>query len=237
MEEFEMSGSRKNQRSASAALLALLACAALGCAANGEQQQAGKVLRTSFLKNYDELQSGKEGQALLRYVNPGADFSRYDKIKLDPVMVWTKQGSSLADQPMDEVQSLVDHLDASLRESLGRDYQLVEKPGPGVMRLRVAITEADGAPAVMGTVSGTGPGAHMIQGARKLATGTSTFVDSAGVEAELLDSQTEERLAAAIDRRVVQTSAQSWDDINQMFDFWADKLAERLKEARSASRK
>lgn len=232
-----MSGSRKNQRPASVALLALLGWAALACAATGEQQQAGKVLRTSFLRNYDELQSGKEGQALLRYVNPGADFSRYDKIKLDPVMVWTKQSSSLANQPLEEVQSLVDHLDASLRESLGRDYQLVERPGPGVMRLRVAITEADGAPAVMGTVSGTGPGAHLIQGARQLATGTTAFVESAGVEVELLDSQTEERLAAAIDRRVVQTPARSWDDIEQMFDFWADKLAERLKEARAGSGK
>jgi hypothetical protein len=100
------------------------------------------------------------------------------------------------------------------------------------MRLRVAITEADGAPAITGTVSANGPGAHMIQGVRKLTTGTAEFVDRAGVEAELLDSLTQERLAAAIDRRVVRTSAESWDDIHQIFDFWADQLALRLREAR-----
>ena len=228
-----MSESGKRHELASAALLALLGCMAIGCASDAGPQQASRVVKTSFLKNYDELQTGKEGQALLRYVNPDADFARYGKIKLDPVMVFTTANSTLADLPVDEVQGLVDHLEASLRESLSRDYQLVERPGPDVMRLRVAITEADGAPAVTGTVSGSGPGAHMIQGARKLATGTSTFVDRAGVEAELLDSLTDERLAAAIDRRVVQTSAESWDDINQMFDFWADKLAERLEYARS----
>jgi hypothetical protein len=236
MEELDMPGFEKTRETASAALLALLGCVAIGCASDAGPRQAGKVVKTSFLKNYDELQPGGEGEALMRYVDPEADFSRYDKIKLDPVMVWTRSKSGLSALPAEEVQSLVDHLDASLRESLARDYSLVERPGPGVMRLRVAITEADGAPAVMGTVSGAGPGAHLIQGARKLATGTSTFVDRAGVEAELLDSQTDERLAAAIDRRVVQTSAESWDDINQMFDFWADKLAERLKAARSANR-
>jgi hypothetical protein len=235
LEDFDMSGSRKIGGSVRAALFALVGCIALGCASDtGQQQQASRVVKTSFLKNYSELQSGEAGQALMRYVDPAADFSRYDRIKLDPVMVWTKEGSNLAALPADEIQSLVDHLDASLRASLGRDYELVERPGPGVMRLRVAITEADGAPAVAGTVSGAGPAAHLIQGARKLATGTATFVDTAGVEAELLDSQTEQRLAAAIDRRVVQTSAQSWDDIEKMFDFWADKLAERLREVRGA---
>jgi hypothetical protein len=231
-----MSGFRNTREGASAALLALVACIAIGCASDAGPQQASRVVKTSFLKNYDELHAGGEGEALMRYVNPEADFARYDKIKLDPVMVFTTRSSSLADLPVDEVQSLVDHLDAALRESLSRDYQFVERSGPGVMRLRVAITEADGAPAVTGTVSGSGPGAHLIQGARKLATGTSTFVDRAGVEAELLDSQTDERLAAAIDRRVVQTSAESWDDINQMFDFWAEKLAERLKVARTAKK-
>jgi hypothetical protein len=228
-----MPGPRKSRTFARAALSALLACAASACVTEGEQQQASKVVKTSFLKNYSELQAGGEGQALMRYRDPNVDFSKYDKIKLDPVTVWTNQRSNLADLPVDEIQSLVDYLDASLRNRLSRDYQLVDRPGPGVMRLRVAITEADGAPAVAGTVSGEGPVAHLIQGTRKLATGTSTFIDTAGVEAELLDSLTEQRLAAAIDRRVVATSAESWDDIHKIFDFWSDKLAERLKDARS----
>jgi uncharacterized protein DUF3313 len=228
-----MSGSRKSRAFARAALGALLVCATGACTTEGEQAQATKVVKTSFLRNYSELEAGGEGQALMRYRDPGVDFSKYDKIKLDPVTVWTDERSNLATLPVDEIQSLVDYLDASLRARLSKDYQLVDRPGPGVMRLRVAITEADGSPAVAGTVSGDGPLAHLIQGSRKLATGTTTFVDRAGVEAELLDSLSEQRLAAAIDRRVVTTSAQSWDDIHKLFDFWADKLAERLREARS----
>jgi len=231
-----MSGSRKSRECARSVLAALLGCIAISCASEGEHEQASKVFKTGFLKNYSELQAGGQGQALLRYRDPSVDFSQYDKIKLEPVMVFTTQKSSLADLPIEEVQSLVDYLDGALRDRLGRDYQLVDKPGPGVMRIRVAITEADGAPAVMGTVSGNGPGAHLINGTRKLTGGTAKFVDRAGVEVELLDSLTEQRLAAAIDRRVVQTSAENWDDIHRIYDFWADKLAERLRELRGAKR-
>ena len=227
-----MPAPRISRTFARSVLCALIACAATACVTEGEQQQATKVVKTSFLRNYDELQAGKEGQALMRYRDPSVDFSKYDKIKLDPVTVWTNERSNLATLPADEIQSLVDYLGAALRDRLSKDYQLVDRPGPGVMRLRVAITEADGSPAVAGTVSGDGPLAHLIQGSRKLATGTTTFVDRAGVEAELLDSLTEQRLAAAIDRRVVTTSAQSWDDIHKIFDFWSDKLAERLRLAR-----
>lgn len=235
VEEVEMSEGWRGRAPGYRVLVAFLGAVAISCASGSGHQQARTALRTSFLGNYAELQAGAEGQALLRYVDPAADFTRYDKIAMDPVLVWAKEGSNLADLPVEEIQSLVDQLDASLRERLGRDYQLVDRAGPGVMRLRVAITEADGAPSVMGTVSAWGPGARMLAGARTLATGTASFVDRAGVEAEILDSLTNRRLAAAIDRRVVQTTAESWEEIHRIFDFWADRLAGRLSEARSGS--
>jgi hypothetical protein len=230
-----MSGSPSSHPFARGALIALLGSAALSCASDSSTpQQAQRVVRTSFLGDYSELERGASGQALLRYVEPTADFSRYDKIVMDPVVIWAKETSDLAELPIDEVQSLVDYADGSLRDRLGRDYAFVDRPGPGVMRLRVAITEAEGAPAVMGTVSGTGPGARLITGARKLATGTSVFVERAGAEVEILDSLTQQRLVAAIDRQLVQTQAESWDDIHRILDLWSDRLAQRLGELRSS---
>jgi hypothetical protein len=121
----------------------LLGAAALGCA-TAPTQQARKASPVGFLGDYSQLQAGAKGQALLRYVNPAVDFSRYDKISLDPVTVWVEASSSLADLPAEEVQALVDYLDNSLRERLARDFTLVDRPAPGAIRLRVAITEAEG---------------------------------------------------------------------------------------------
>jgi hypothetical protein len=57
------------------------------------------------------------------------------------------------------------------------------------------------------------------------------------VEAELLDSLTGERLAAAVDRRVgqtrVRTGAGTWEDVEESFDHWSEMLAARLQELRS----
>jgi hypothetical protein len=63
------------------ALIVLTAATLLaGCAAS---QQARDIKESGFLGNdYALLRPGEEGEALLRYVDPDAPWSTYDKIKL-----------------------------------------------------------------------------------------------------------------------------------------------------------
>jgi hypothetical protein len=72
---------------------------------------------------------------------------------------------------------------------------------------------------------------------KKVATGTAAFVGKAGVEAEIQDSMSEERLAAAVDRQVGQKRLEgvtnTWDDVNQAFDYWSERLRMRLAELRA----
>jgi hypothetical protein len=93
----------------------------------------------------------------------------------------------------------------------------------------------------MGNISAVLPQMRLISGAKRLATGTASFVGSAGVEAELLDSLSGERLAAAIDRRAGQTrlrgSDSTWEDVEQAFDHWSEMLAARLREVRTPGRR
>lgn len=212
----------------------LLVTVLVGCAAT---QQARDVETTGFLTNYAQLEPGGGEYALLVYVNPDTDFRRYDRILIDPVTLWRGSASRLDDVPEDELQGLADYLDASLRETLKQDYTLVRQPAPGVMRLRVAITEAEGASVAMDTVSTIIPQARLLSGAKKLATGTHAFVGSAGVEGELVDAVSGERLMAAVDRRVggkrVAGVTSTWDDVRGAFDFWSERVRTRLAELRA----
>jgi Protein of unknown function (DUF3313) len=52
-----------------------------------------------FLPNASLLQPGGSGQAALVYRNPTADFSRYNKVLLDPVTIWTAPDSQLNNVP------------------------------------------------------------------------------------------------------------------------------------------
>jgi hypothetical protein len=214
---------------------ALVTLLAAGCATT---EQVREVEKSGFLGDYSELQPGGEGQVALRYINPRAQFSRYSKVLIDPVTLWVSEGSSVSGVPVEDRKMLVDYVHTALSDSLGKDYALVGEPGPGVMRLRVAITEAQQAPVVMSTVSNVVPQMLVLSNLKKMVTGTQAFVGGAAVEGELLDATTGERLAAFVDRRsggksIERIGAGSWNDFKNACQVWADLLAKRLAEFRA----
>jgi len=216
------------------------ACLAVGLAGCAPTHQARSVKPAGFLGDYSRLQPGKEGEALLVYRNANAQWRKYDKMLIEPVTIWGGGAKSglLMDVPADEEQVLADYLDASLRNALGKDYKLVDRPGPGVMRLRVAITEAEGSTVPLDLASTVIPQIRTLSTAKRIATGTDLFVGKAGIEGELKDSLTDERLAAAVDRRVGQKSVEgvgnTWGDVEDAFDQWAERLRARLAQLRAS---
>ena len=211
----------------------LMVVSVAGCASTS---QARKVESSGFLGNYAALQPGADGEAQLIYVSPTAEFSSYTKILMDPIVVHAADGdSSLSKVPADELQSIVDYLDATVREHLQSDYTFVTTPGPDTMRLRIAITEAKGANVILSAASTVTPAGLAVNGLKKAVTGKSTGVGSASCEMELLDSVTNTRLAAAVDSRVggKANSFSKWQGVKDAYDYWAERLNVRLAEFRS----
>jgi hypothetical protein len=209
-------------------------CVALmlwGCAT------AEKVRPTGFLRDYSQLAKPEgDDRAQLTYVNPHADFRKYDMIMVDPVTVWDAGGTAVP--PREEAQSLADDLDDSLRITLGQDYRIVEQAGPGVMRLRVALTEGEDSWHVRDNVASRYD--DELRDARpEPSSATRGFVGRAGIEGEMLDALTGERLLAAVDRRAgarrLIAASKPWEDVRDLFDFWSDRLRLRLAELRGAA--
>ena len=226
-------GRMANRRLASVlALTAVLIVA--GCATT---RQTRSVENSGFLGNYSDLREGESGEAQLVFIKPGAHWATYDKIAIDPVTLWTS-AESVANVPPEDQQLLVDYLDASLREHLQKDYQIVDRPEAGALRLRVAITDAKGARVVANTVSKIIPQLRLLTTVGGLAADTTVLVGRVGVEAEILDSVTNERLAAAVDRRAgtkaLRGGLSTWADVQNAFDYWSERLRTRLAELRGA---
>jgi hypothetical protein len=217
--------------------LTLVAGLMTGCKST---YQARKAAPSGFLGNYSQLKEGKGEEALMVYVNPKADFKKYKKIKLDPVRIYATQDSSLAKLPREDLQRLVNYLDATLREHLKKDYAIVDKPGSDVMRVRVAITEAKGANVALDTFSTLMPIGLAVSEIKNLAVGSHSFVGSVGAECEALDGDNT-RLFAAVDARVGQKVTgkfdkfDKWRTATDSFDYWAERLQTRLTEMRNKS--
>ena len=213
-------------------ILAVLA--ASGCSAT---HQARSVKTSGFLGDYTQLHEGKGDEALLTYVSSSTNFNRYTKIMMDPIKVYPGVGDSLfGSMPDEDLQKLLNYLDATLRKSLGTDYVFVKSPGPDVMRMRIALTESDGSQTVRDVASSIVPIGMAISALKSVAVGRASGVGAACVEFELLDSQSGQRLAASVDRRIGNKYTGKFDKFNRWratqaaFDYWAERLQKRLNE-------
>jgi hypothetical protein len=214
------------------AALCILVCLC-GCTTT---HQVSRVQTSGFLGDYSQLRKGGTDEAQLVYINPAADWSKYKKIMMDPIVLYTAtERSKVSRLPRQEIQALLNYLDARLRQELGKDYQFVTAPGDDVMRLRVALTEARGRKVLLNTVSTVMPIGLAISTAQRVTLGTHTGVGQTNVEAEIVDSRSSECLMAAVDaragRKVVLPILDTFNrtrDVTNAFDYWAGRTRERL---------
>jgi hypothetical protein len=205
-------------------IMALAACSVT------EQAKPDTVQQTGFLKNYSQLQPGAKDQALLVYFNPNARWTQYTKVMIEPVTFWGDASSNVSVQ---DQQQLCSYYYNKLNEDVSQKFQIVDRAGPGVMTLRVALTDPTAATPVLRSVSVVIPQARLLNSVANLATGSYAFVGSAQSEGEVVDSQTGERLAAAVDKRsgglsIKNANVWQWGDAENAMDYWAQRTADRL---------
>jgi len=216
-------------------------CLLLGAGGCAATQEARSVEKSGFLGDYSMLKEGErstfaqgaQNQALLIYKNPAADWRKYKKIQLDPVTVWMSQkDSQLKDVAVEDRQRLAALLWSQLDEQLRKDYEMTAEPGPDVLRIQVAITEAGDSNATLDTVTSLIPQTRLLTGAKGLATGVSGFTGSASVEMKTTDAESGALLVAAVDRRGGTKSlsgmTNEWHDVEEAYRFWAEKTRYRL---------
>ena len=191
---------------------------------------------SGFLKDYTELAQGRGDQAQLLFIDQAADFSGYERVMIDPVTVWTREGSDLEYAPREELQQLADSLETMLRQQVGLDFDLVSQPRAGTLRIRTAITEAQKSKVVLDIVSKVLPPAIITGAIGRLATGTYAFVGRAAIEMEVLDAISGKRLIAAADERAgtksLRGSTDEWSDVHDAFEHWADAVRAALSTLR-----
>jgi hypothetical protein len=173
---------------------------------------------------------GSDQQAMLRYVNPNANWSSYTKIMIAPVTYWADDDSkvSAADQ-----QALCNYMYTVLVKDLGKNFAIVDQPGPGVIKVSAALTDATSAVPVLRSVSVVVPQARALSVIKMAATGTYAFVGSAQGALKLNDSVSGVLLAAAVDKRAGGASVKNitvfeWGDADHAMDYWGNLIDQRL---------
>ncbi|MFA4984885.1 MAG: DUF3313 domain-containing protein [Candidatus Omnitrophota bacterium] len=217
--------------------IGVIAAVIAGCATT---EQVPNVRMSGFLSDYSQLHRGKSGQAEFTYLDHSVDLNKYQKVMLDPVQLWAadNEKSALSRLSKEDQQLLVNYLYVALRDALQRDYTVVDEPGPDVMRVRCAITEARATSPVKDVISTVTPAGLGLSYAKRLVLGTHSGVGVVSVEGELSDSISGHRIAAVVDRRAGTKSITSkptrWGDVQDAFNFWARRMQTNLAVIRAS---
>ena len=187
----------------------------------------------------DQLTPGEQGEAGLRYVNPKGTFTQYDKVMIVVVGFFGSEPAKV--QPKDE-QQLTNVFYKSLHEALTKRYQVVDEPGLGVMKVEVALLDAEAATPGARSITMVVPQLRVLSVGYAAVSGRYPFAGGGSATVKVSDSMTEQVLGAGVDRRAgggaVRTAAQwQWGDAENAIKLWASLLADGMYAYTSGQKK
>lgn len=219
---------------------ALVVMLAAGCATTEQVAVKDQPAVCGFLGDVcHQLKPGQEGEAGLRWVNPKAQLTTYNKVMVNMVGFFGSDASKVS--PKDQ-QTVTDSFAKALTDELSKKYQVVDQGGPGVLKLQVAILDAEAATPGMRSITMVVPQMRLLTTGASVATGKYPFAGGAEAAAKLTDSVTGEVLAAGVDRRVgggsIKTAAQwEWGDAENAMKAWAAMITTNMYAYTSGARK
>jgi hypothetical protein len=206
---------------AAACTIALASCSTGGRSPSG------------FLSRYSQLNAGYgTADAVAVFVNPDADFRKYDSVMFDPVTTIVAAPGISAEVK----DQLAAYLSEGLRAQTASGMRVVGSPGPTTIRVRTALTDVIEGQRSGKPVTTTHANPRATLSGRLGSEGIAAFISSVGFEGEILDSVTGERLSALSDHRIgvkrEATPATTWAGVRSATNQGAAKLWARFTAAR-----
>ena len=190
---------------------------------------------SGFIEDYPALEKDADREGALIYRKPGSDWKVYTKIMIDPVEIWYSPDSKYKGISPDDLKILADTFRNAVISALEPVYPVVGKPGPDVLGIRLAITNVSVKKKRRGLLGYT-PIGIVVGGVKRLAgVSKSIILQDATIEAELLDSQSNERVGVLIDKlsateEIKKKKKREWEDIVAILDFYAKRFRSRMDE-------
>ena len=176
---------------------------------------------SGFLGDYPRMRPSPRISGAWGWWHPRKRISDYLKIMIDPVTVFLHPQAQSRGVNPDELKELADYFRYQMVSRIlsSGKYEIVHAAGPGVLRIRAAITDVQPSKVLLNVTPVLG------------ATGVG--VGGASMEAECLDTESGERILAVIATRKgdpfeVQEGSSKWGDTQAVLREWAQVLREAL---------
>jgi hypothetical protein len=243
------------------ALLAGCATPSTGTDVVASENAKDKVPSVGFLSDPARLRAVRADEGLLCWRHASVDWKRYDKVMIERIQVYVTPASEQSPIDPTDLKALLDYFHSALVKNLSPEVQLVTAPGPGVLRVRLALTSlvpTNTLASMAGTAVPYGFVAEMGSGAATgRPVGSTPYLGKTGLEAQFRDGATGAVLAECADTQIglkyaadlnkgATTAAEawmngyvssftSWSYAQEAFNKWSAAFARRFAELRSQS--
>jgi len=191
------------------------------------------VQKTGFLSDYSQLKPGGDDRAALYYIKPGVDLKPYNKLMFERFVVLLSDSAEYREIDPAMLKELTDYYQNAVFTAVKDGYEIVDQPGPGVLRVRVAITQLKPSnPTPIPCQRSSRSVWWLPERPRRPVVTTSYWRGRHGIRDARFRHG--ERLAAAVDKRQGGKGVfrGKWEDTKEAFDTWAKRFRLRLDEAR-----
>jgi hypothetical protein len=130
----------------------------------------------------------------------------------------------------DEMKKLADGASLAIANAIKKDFPIVSEPGPDVIRIRTAIVDLKPSKPALSAVTSVVPVGLAVSLVKKGATSAWTGSGATTAEMMVLDSMTNEVLAAGEDQKAAGFTERftKWGSVEEVFNFWAERLRGRM---------
>lgn len=214
--------------------------------------------RSGFLVNYQRLAPVPGGDGVRCWRRADVNWRAYRSVLVARMQVTLRAGQVKTVDPSD-LKMLLDYFHGKLESDLGKTFGIVDKAGPGVLVLRIALTDLTptrvtdsliGTAAPYGFVAEIGSGA-----ATGLPAGATPYLGETGIELQVRDGASDVILGECEDTEVGRkyaadlnsgasgaatawvngylSSFSAWQYAKDAFDKWSALIAKRLTALRA----
>ncbi len=225
-----------------------------GCATPGGSGTDATPAYADYLSHPDRLEPVAEGDSALIWIDPNVDFAKYDKFLIERIQVHLADDATYKAVDPTALKQMTDYFYNAIVKALGSPYKVVSKTGPGVLRVRIAITNLVPTKPEYSVAALVIPYATVVDLASGPASGgpsgSTAYLGRTGIAGSLIESQTNRVVAEYADNEigrkyVVDTSEgvtgavttgvdgyiksySTWGYAKQAFDGWAADLRKWL---------
>lgn len=195
----------------------------------------------AFLSDYSGLKPSTDNPFDEIYIAPGAldRASQYTALMIDQPELFVHPDSKYQGMKPDDMKLIADGLRQAVVRELESGYKIVDAPGPGVLYVRLAVGDLSLKKKKRPILSYTPAGA-LIKAGLDMTKDMSEKIDvkNMKIEAEILDSQSQEQFAAMTTSRGSLSGAKgedtdvTWEEMNGLFGVIGKRLRCRLDNSR-----